>query len=572
MSQGGCFGQLFYLGNMFGQHRPQPSFVPYSRDSRDGRDAQFQSASHLAQLEHIGQQRTKEIRPGTELRITVGAEDDLYLRAHSRIPDTFATAEIFGVELVMGHEYKIQRGTSIAIFSWHGCTIEMRGPTIMEYDASNHVMRDYVNLAGILEQKRQRAEELGLAPPRVLITGSENSGKSTLALFLSNYALRKHRRPIYVELNPGSLSFHRQLPSIPGCISALHADHSAFELNQEPVHPQRINLHKGIDQGAPAPHLNLNYPVGKSTWFFYGYESWRTAPAVFWKCMAQLSCLVAAKEEVTEVQVSMEKALNSAVQAEGVKLENLAKGGVFVNAPSDPSPELLDEIMRLFNINSVVVVEDDGKFSRFVDKYCGGRLAGSLMGGSEGQDLLNSGGVRPNALVYLDAIEGEEATEDTTIDVCHVAKAGGVINIRENRDQQLHVKLADYFHGPERDLICHNFVLPLRELFISKIELRTADVAPSVNTGGPKWASKYMVTPFSDLPGKLRHSVLAVVLAPSSEEMVFSSITGLVWVREVTDPEDPINAQIHFMCPSSGALVSNYLLHGDLEHLKYFEQ
>ena len=134
---------------MFGSRQTAPSFVPFSRDAKEP-----SGPVHTAQLEQIGKLRGKDIKPGTELRITVAPEDDLYLRAHSRIPDTFATAEIFGMELVLGHEYKIQRGTSIAIFSWHGCTIEMRGPTTMEYDASNHVMGDYVNLAGIIEQKR----------------------------------------------------------------------------------------------------------------------------------------------------------------------------------------------------------------------------------------------------------------------------------------------------------------------------------------------------------------------------------------------------------------------------------
>ena len=548
---------------MFG-NRPPPSFVPFSRENRENREGLGPPSSHLVQLEHIGKQRTKEIRAGTELRITVSPDEDLFLRAHSRIPDTFATAEIFGMELVMGHEYQIQRGTSIAIFSWHGCTIEMRGLTTTEYDASNHVMKEYVNLAGIIEQKRQRAEELGQPPPRILVTGSENSGKSTLALFLSNFALRKHRRPICVELDPGSLSFHRQLPSIPGAVCAVHADHSAYELNQEPVHPQRINLHKGIDQGAPAAHLNPNYPIGKSVWFWYGYEDWRACKEVYWKCIAQLSCLVAAREEVAETQAALEKATNGGVQADGIKLENIAKGGVIVNAPSNPSPELLDEIVRLYAINTVVVVEDDAKFMHFVNQYCGGVVPAPPTTG--GDELLKS---NQHALVFLDAIEGED--EDATaspVDVVQVAKAGGVIPVRseEIRNQQVHIKFADYFHGPERDLICHNFSVPMRELFISRIEIN-----PTAPAGG-HWSTRFIVNAFNEMPGKLRHSVLAVVLAPSNEEVLFSAVTGFVWVREVSDPEDPINAQMHLMCPSGGPLMSNYLLYGDIDRLKYFEQ
>ena len=551
-----------------------PSAIHHApgRDDKGRPDMPVIGASSAIQLEHIGQLRSKDIRPGTELRITVGPEDDLYLKAHSKIPDTFATAEIFGIELVMGHEYKIERGSSVAIFSWHGCTIEMRGPTTIEYDASNQAMRDYVNLAGVIEQKRQRADELGSAPPRVLITGSENSGKSTLGLFLSNYALRKHRRPIYVELDPGSISPHRQLPSLPGVIAAYHLDHSAYELNSEPVHPNRINLHKSIDQGAPAPHLNPDYPVGRSVSFYYGYEKWSDAPEVYWKCLAQLACLVSAKEEVIEAQWQSDKANNIGAMAEGVRLENPSKGGVIINCPSNPSPELLEEIVAVFNINTVVVIEDEEKFMHCVNKYHKGVIPSIPTSG--GDELLKSGSAA-NALVFLDAIEEDEglnvaAENNIVVDVAHVPKAGGVISFEEQKDRVWHMKFADYFHGPERDLVCHNFAIPLRELFISSIK----PVAPTGErkSTGTWWRDNFTLVPFDQPIFKLRHSILAVVLAPTYEEVVMSTITGLVWVREITDPDDPVNAQLHIMCPSPGSLLSNYLLHGDLENLKYFEQ
>jgi hypothetical protein len=502
----------------------------------------------VAQLEQIGKLRTKDIKPGTELRITVSPEDDLYLRAHSRIPDTFATAEIFGMELVLGHEYKVERGTSVAIYSHHGCTVEMRGPTTMEYDASNHVMGDYVNLAGIIEQKRKKCEDEKsnfLNAPRVLVLGSDCSGKSTLCLFLSNMALRKHRRPIFVELDPGSLSSHRQLPSIPGTVSALHVDHTSYELNQEPVHVGRLNLHKGIDQAAPAPHLNLNYPVGKTVSFWYGSEDWRSQSAVYWKCIAQLSCLVSAREEVVDTSS------NPVVQADGVKLENPTKGGLIVNGPKSPSKQLIEEIVRLYDINVVVIIDD-----REMHEFCLERFA------LEDQEDTS---MDKNALIYLDSIESGDGRLKSC-EVVHLGKSGAVIpaNSEETRGRLMHMKLADYFHGPERDMVCQNFIIPFRELLISKI------VAKSGNQSGG-WKNRFGLEPYQDIPGKLRHSILAVVLAPTFEDVPLASVTGLVWVRDVTDPEDPVNAMLHVMCTSAGPLVSNYLLFGDLDHLKYYE-
>jgi hypothetical protein len=536
---------------MFGSRPGAPSYVPFSRDNKEP----VAMTSHAVQLEQIGKLRAKDIKPGTELRITVAPEDDLYLRAHSRIPDTFATAEIFGMELVLGHEYKIQRGTSIAIFSWHGCTIEMRGPTTMEYDASNHVMADYVNLAGVIEQKRQKAEDENdsfSAAPRVLITGSDHSGKSTLALFLSNMALRKHRRPIMVELDPGSLSCHRQLPSLPGSLSALHIDHTAYELNQEPVHVGRLNLHKGIDQATPAPHLNPNYPVGKTVSFWYGSEDWRSDPAVYWKCMAQLSSIVNAREEVVD-----SLGTSGVPQADGIKLENPTKGGLIVNAPKNPSNELIDEIVRTFKINIIAVIDDESKFMHCLEKFGGSEAAREAS-----ESISLSAKEDKNALIYLDAIE---SAEDHGIEVVHLGKAGAVIpaNSQEDRNRFTHMKFADYFHGPERDMVCQNFIIPLRELLISKV------IVNPQGEGG--WRSKFMLKPFDENPAKLRHSILAVVLAPVYEEVIQSSLTGLVWVRDVTDAEDPLNAHLHVMCTSAGPLASNYLLHGDLDLLKYYE-
>jgi hypothetical protein len=277
---------------------------------------------------------------------------------------------------------------------------------------------------------------------------------------------------------------------------------------------------------------------------------------------------VSAKEELIESQWALEKAGNLGVIADGVRLESPSKGGILVNCPANPSPELLDEIVRLYSINTVVVIEDEKKFMHFVDKYNKGVIPQIPTG--ERDDLLKSGGGKSaNALVFLDAIEEDEDANENSVDIAHVPRAGGVMSFQEEKDRVFHVKFADYFHGPERDLVCHNFSIPLRELFISAIRPVPAGAAVVGKTG---WLSRYTIVPFDQPIVKLRHSVLAVVLAPTHEEVVLSTVTGLIWIREITDPDDPINATLHIMCPSAGSLLSNYLLYGDLDKLKYFEQ
>merc|ERR1719203_1871818 len=182
--------------------------------------------------------RIKELGPGCELRIIV--DDDKHARVklvqeeqppqkQRRTTEPVKTsAEIFGAEMVPGHDYPLLGGTRTAIYTWHGCKIQINGPTVQEYDAPNVVMRDYLSCAAVLEQRRQRAEDLDLPAPRVLVCGSAFSGKSSLCQILCNYALRREHTPIFVDLDTRYSSI-RQLQSLPACVSATPVVHSADE-------------------------------------------------------------------------------------------------------------------------------------------------------------------------------------------------------------------------------------------------------------------------------------------------------------------------------------------------------
>merc|ERR1719362_873377 len=180
--------------------------------------------------------RIKELGPGCELRIIV--DDDKHARVRlvtelqQQIPQpgqpVSTSAEIFGAELVPGQEYPLLGGTRTAIYTWHGCKIQVSGPTFQEYDAPNVVMRDYLSCAAVLEQRRQRADDLDLPAPRALICGSAFSGKSSLCQVLCNYALRREHAPVFVDLDPRYSSI-RQLQGLPACISATTVDHAADE-------------------------------------------------------------------------------------------------------------------------------------------------------------------------------------------------------------------------------------------------------------------------------------------------------------------------------------------------------
>lgn len=55
-------------------------------------------------------------------------------------------AELFGTELVKGKPYEFHTGAKVAVFTWHGCTVELRGKTEVSYVAKETPMVTAVNL------------------------------------------------------------------------------------------------------------------------------------------------------------------------------------------------------------------------------------------------------------------------------------------------------------------------------------------------------------------------------------------------------------------------------------------
>ncbi|KAG6876795.1 Cleavage polyadenylation factor subunit clp1 [Termitomyces sp. T159_Od127] len=157
-----------------------------------------------------------ELDPGTTLAIKL-------LRGH---------AEIFGSELAEGKQYLFGSECKAAVFTWRGCTIEMSlpGQPSTEYVSDETPMAAYANLHIAFEQMRVRAlravhgspsrgdDPLAITdPPRVLVLGPENSGKTTVCKILVNHAVRAGQgwSPLLVNVDPSEGGW-----AAPGAISA----------------------------------------------------------------------------------------------------------------------------------------------------------------------------------------------------------------------------------------------------------------------------------------------------------------------------------------------------------------
>ncbi|XP_028139931.1 protein CLP1 homolog isoform X1 [Diabrotica virgifera virgifera] len=178
-----------------------------------------------------------------ELRFEVESKNEkVYLILKS------GTAEIFGTELVKAKTYEFLSGAKVAVFTWHGCVVEVKGKTDVIYTAKETPMVIYSNCHAALEILRSEAEKENKRGPIAMIVGPGDVGKSTICRVLLNYAARMVRRPISVDLDVGQGHI-----SIPGTIGALVVERPA-------------GIEEGFSQEAPlvynfghkSPQSNIN--------------------------------------------------------------------------------------------------------------------------------------------------------------------------------------------------------------------------------------------------------------------------------------------------------------------------
>lgn len=221
-----------------------------------------------------------ELPAENELRIESGPAPGIQLRLLS------GTAELFGTELVPEKLYTFV-ARNFAIFSWHGAEIEIERAPKVAYVSDETPMVVVANMHAALETLRAAAEAAGplLSPaaesaasssssnasptpdsaasssstaetrdwtkfgPRVLIVGSTDAGKSTLARTLANYAVRAQRAPLLVDLDCGQNEL-----APPGCVAACQL-----------LHPADVEHEAGAFTSPHLGHAPIAYFFGHTT-------------------------------------------------------------------------------------------------------------------------------------------------------------------------------------------------------------------------------------------------------------------------------------------------------------------
>eukprot|EP00347_Sterkiella_histriomuscorum_P016599 403352570 len=137
--------------------------------------------------------KTEILQAGSELRI-YSIED------HIKVLLVKGLAEVFGKELPLEEPVFFHQGEKLAIFTWHGAEIQVSG-RCESYQSSQTPMYYYINCHSALNQLRQHALKNLLLGPNLLVTGSPQSGKSTLCRILLNYSLKLGWTPLFCDLD-----------------------------------------------------------------------------------------------------------------------------------------------------------------------------------------------------------------------------------------------------------------------------------------------------------------------------------------------------------------------------------
>jgi hypothetical protein len=86
-------------------------------------------------------------------------------------------AEIFGSELAPAKPYEFT-GVKLAVFTWKGCVVEVKGKPLVIYKAEETPLQAYVLAHAAIERERERAAAEGVPGPRVSFSAEISGGEA----------------------------------------------------------------------------------------------------------------------------------------------------------------------------------------------------------------------------------------------------------------------------------------------------------------------------------------------------------------------------------------------------------
>ncbi|OCH84996.1 Clp1-domain-containing protein [Obba rivulosa] len=467
-----------------------------------------------------------ELDPGSSLAVKL-------IRGH---------AEIFGAELVEGKPYVFGSECKAAVYTWQGCTLEMRQPST-EYVSEETPMSAYANVHLALEQMRVRAlrvvhgsppssdEEANFnanpEPPRVLVVGPENSGKTSVCKILANYAIRMGQgwSPMLVNVDPSEGGW-----AMPGAISAAPIT--------SPIQTSSPASSLGSAATSAPMHLSSNSLVPIAYW--YGHAETRRNPFLLDRLIRNLG------ENVSERLDS-----DAEGRASGIIVDTPSSFAASSGGTNDHRQMLIKACVDAFRINVILVV---------------------------GHEKLN---------VEMQRTFGSRLT------VVKIPKSGGVVELdtsyRERvRKYQMHNYMygeviepppglgTGYLQGGEQTPDLTHRLAPsssqvaFGDLTIYRIGEETMAPTSALPIGATRVVSEMqplVVDPSQ--PGSALYNAMLALLAPPNpdeterydEEILDLPVVGFLVVTQLDIP----NRRMTVLTPSQGSLTGRTAILGSLE-------
>ncbi|KAJ1608331.1 C1p1p GTPase and Pre-mRNA cleavage complex protein [Cryptosporidium canis] len=520
------------------------------------------------------QVRAYKIEAGSELRIIAHPSQPCTIRLYSSgvmgagsQTNVTTSAEIFGAEIPPDIDVKIAPLSRIAIYTWHGCILQIRGPVQQEYESVNKSMKEYMEVIQVLDNRRNFSKLHGTSGPRVLVTGSSNSGKSTLCQILCNYAARRGYTPLFIDLDPRGSTDKANMQFPAGIIGATKVDE--FFLHGK----------------------ELKSPLS----FFFGHLN---------------------VTDDIQLYLYLCRLLSGAIRlrSENNQDTNSQASGFIINAPFQPSNELLKDLISIFEIDVIVVMDDPSTQHYLADQYgykepqnyeVLEKLYIEESGGTNSSGQEQEGAPsKPRDEKYLERLP--------KISVVGVSKSDGVISITSQRLTEIRKEcLRSYFFGtPEFPLKPHTInlkVIPMGDdgkplintntlvssTWCHLVELQIATLPASALPADQDVSmigNQAHVLPYTKPLKSLVNTIAGICHAKNATYAPISSMAGVIHIRAVNEENSNVSTEdiqqgrpnlsstnitfptIEVWCPGlneQGEFPSHYIFVGNTQKLRF---
>ncbi|CXI24455.1 clp1-related protein, putative [Plasmodium berghei] len=243
-------------------------------------------------------------------------------------------AEIFGKELVIDKDYYFGYNEKFSIYTFTGCIVQIKGKTLQEYESKNSTIKEYLSLSYVLDAYRNLAKKKKNIGPRVLITGNNNSGKSSVSMLLLNYALKSGFKPIYIEADPKGNCDKMDINRGPGIMSCFIYDNNEGKKND-------ISLNTN----------NSNNRCRYALDYFFGYLDILDDINLYYhinECISSCTYLML----LNNLNYYSGNLKNNADQ------EIIYSSGFILNVPSEADIKIINNLIEIYNINIVVIIDN----------------------------------------------------------------------------------------------------------------------------------------------------------------------------------------------------------------------